>query len=117
MGRPLMEIRLHQAKVFMVIGIVLGVIALGLIGAGIALSLVVMAIIGTHCVMCHSEHPSHEGFDAPPKGVVLGSLDDLRRHSVEVMAQAVRADTMPLGNETGITDVERLKLGAWLTSH
>ena len=77
----------------------------------------VMAIIGTHCVMCHSEHPSHEGFDAPPKGVVLGSLDDLRRHSVEIMAQAVHADTMPLGNETGITDAERRKLGAWLTSH
>jgi hypothetical protein len=45
-GRPLMEIRLRQAKVFMVIGIVLGVIALGLIGAGIALGPWVMAVIG-----------------------------------------------------------------------
>jgi hypothetical protein len=46
MGRPLMEIRLRQGKVFMVIGIVLGVIALGLIGAGIALGPWVMAVIG-----------------------------------------------------------------------
>jgi uncharacterized membrane protein len=77
----------------------------------------VMAIVGKHCVMCHSEHPSHDGFDAPPKDVVLGSLDDLRKHSVEIMAQAVHADTMPLGNETGITEAERLKLGAWLVNH
>jgi hypothetical protein len=45
-GRPLMEIRLHKAKVFMVIGAVLGVIALGLIGAGIVLGQWIMAVIG-----------------------------------------------------------------------
>ena len=85
--------------------------------AGIAVSDgEVLSIVGKHCVMCHSARPSHEGFDAPPKDVVLGSLDDLRRHSVEIMAQAVQADTMPLGNETGITEGERLKLGAWLAS-
>jgi uncharacterized membrane protein len=77
----------------------------------------VMGIVGKHCVMCHSARPSHEGFDAPPKDVVLGSLDDLRKHSTEIMAQAVNGDTMPLGNETGITEAERLKLGAWLASH
>jgi uncharacterized membrane protein len=76
-----------------------------------------MAIVGKHCVMCHADRPSHEGFDAPPKGIVLGSLDDLRKHSVEIMAQAVYADTMPLGNETGITEADRLKLGAWLANH
>jgi uncharacterized membrane protein len=77
----------------------------------------VMAIVGKHCVMCHSAHPSHDGFDAPPKDVVLGSLDDLRKHAVEITAQAVNADTMPLGNETGMSQGERLKLGAWLASH
>ena len=40
----------------------------------------VLRIVGKHCVMCHSPRPSHEGFDAPPKGVVLGSLDDVLRH-------------------------------------
>jgi uncharacterized membrane protein len=67
--------------------------------------------------MCHSAHPSHDGFDAPPKDVVLGALDDLRKHAVEITAQAVNADTMPLGNETGMSQGERLKLGAWLASH
>jgi uncharacterized membrane protein len=74
----------------------------------------VIAIVGKHCIMCHSTHPSHEGFDAPPKGVVFGGVDDLRRHADQILAQAVRGDAMPLGNETHITPEERQKLGAWL---
>jgi uncharacterized membrane protein len=31
----------------------------------------------SHCVMCHSAHPTHEGFEAPPKDV---ALDTHRRH-------------------------------------
>jgi uncharacterized membrane protein len=73
-----------------------------------------MRIVGTHCVMCHSAHPSHEGFTEPPKGVVLGSIADLRLHKDQVMAQAVNGDAMPLGNETHITAQERRALGAFL---
>jgi uncharacterized membrane protein len=74
----------------------------------------VLNIVGKHCVMCHSAHPSHEGFDAPPKDVVLGSIDDIRKHAAQIMVQAVNGDTMPLGNETGMTREERDKLGAFL---
>jgi uncharacterized membrane protein len=77
----------------------------------------VLNIIGKHCVMCHSARPSHEGFDAPPKDVILGSLDDLRKHADQIMAQAVHGDTMPLGNETHISAEERRALGAWLANH
>jgi uncharacterized membrane protein len=73
-----------------------------------------LAIVGKHCVMCHSAHPSHAGIEAPPKDVVLGSVDDIRRHAAQVVAQAVNGDTMPLGNETGMTREERQKLGAFL---
>jgi uncharacterized membrane protein len=73
-------------------------------------------IVGKHCVMCHAEHPTHEGFDAPPKGVVLTSLDDIRRHADQIMVQAVHGNTMPLGNQTGMTPGERQKLGAWLAN-
>jgi hypothetical protein len=45
-GRPLMEIRLHMAKIMVVIGVILGVIALGLIGAGTVLGQFIMVIIG-----------------------------------------------------------------------
>ncbi len=75
-----------------------------------------LAIVGTHCVMCHAAHPTHEGFDAPPKGVILTSVAEIRRHADQIMAQAVNGDTMPLGNETHITAEERRQLGAFLLS-
>ena len=76
----------------------------------------VLTIVAKHCVMCHSPRPSHEGFDAPPKGVVLVSIDDVVKHKEQILAQAVDGDAMPLGNETGITDQERAALGAFLQS-
>ena len=76
----------------------------------------VLAIVGKHCIMCHSAHPSHEGFDAPPKGVILTSIGDIVLHKDQILAQAVNSDTMPLGNETHITEEERQKLGAFLMS-
>ena len=75
-----------------------------------------LAIVGKHCVMCHSTHPTHAGFDAPPQGVVFASIDDIRRHADQIMVQAVNGDAMPLGNETGMTKEEREKLGAFLLS-
>jgi uncharacterized membrane protein len=74
----------------------------------------VLNIIGKHCAMCHSAHPSHAGLTAPPKDVILNSPDDVRRHAAQVLAQAVSGDAMPLGNETGMTRAERQKLGAFL---
>jgi len=74
----------------------------------------VMAIVGKHCIMCHATHPSHAGFDQPPKGLVFAGTADLHAHAAQIMAQAVNSNTMPLGNETGITAEERQKLGAFL---
>jgi uncharacterized membrane protein len=86
-------------------------------GAGLTVSEgEALAIVGKHCVMCHSAHPSHEGFDAPPKDVVLGTIADIVRHKDQIMAQAVNGDAMPLGNETGMTADERRRLGAFLLS-
>ncbi|MCT8974112.1 urate hydroxylase PuuD [Microbaculum marinisediminis] len=74
----------------------------------------VLAILDKHCVMCHSPQPSHDGFEVPPADVALDTIPDLRRFAERVMAQAVRGDAMPLGNETGMTDQERDQLGAWI---
>jgi uncharacterized membrane protein len=71
-------------------------------------------IVGKHCVMCHSARPSHEGFDAAPKGVVLTSVEDILDHREQILNQAVRSDAMPLGNETAMTPDERRALGAFL---
>ena len=75
-----------------------------------------LAIVTKHCTMCHAQHPSHEGFDAPPKEVVLTSIEDIRRHGPQIMMQAVSGNAMPLGNETGMTPEERQQLGAFLQS-
>jgi uncharacterized membrane protein len=75
-----------------------------------------MAIVDKHCVMCHAAHPTHVGFDQPPKGVILTDVDHLRDHAAQVMAQAVNSTTMPLGNETGMTTEERQQLGAFLSN-
>ena len=77
----------------------------------------VLTILARHCAMCHSPRPSHEGFDAPPKGVVLVSIDDLVRNREQVIAQTVHGDAMPLGNETAMTEQERAALGAFLAGH
>jgi len=75
-----------------------------------------MAIVGKHCIMCHATHPTHDGFDQPPKGIVFASPADLHDHATQIMAQAVNSTTMPLGNETGMTTAERQELGAYLTN-
>jgi uncharacterized membrane protein len=77
----------------------------------------VLNIVGKHCVMCHSTRPSHEGFDAPPKEVVLLSIGNVRQNAEQILAQAVNGDAMPLGNETEMTDDERRALGAFLLNN
>ncbi len=48
-----------------------------------------VAIVDKHCTMCHAAHPTHSGFDAPPKDVILTSVEDIRRHAAQIMVQAV----------------------------
>jgi len=74
----------------------------------------VQAIVEQRCVPCHSTHPSSKfGFSAPPNGVVLETLDQLRAHLPEVQKQ-VSLRTMPLGNLTGMTDDERTRVLMWI---
>lgn len=74
----------------------------------------VLAIAKGRCVSCHAAKPADTTFSEAPKGVMLESLDDLRRHKPMIMVQAVNNAAMPLGNKTGMTPEERARLGAWL---
>ena len=74
----------------------------------------VMTIVRKHCTTCHAANPKNEAFDVPPKNIVLENIDQLGRHGKQVVRFAVQTRAMPLGNETGMTEDERLKLGAWL---
>lgn len=75
-----------------------------------------LAIIHKHCTMCHAAKPTYEGFEEPPKAIVLETIDDLRRFGPLVDKFAVQTDAMPLGNETEMTDAERDKLGNWIAA-
>jgi uncharacterized membrane protein len=88
-----------------------------LIGEGVTVSdSEVLGVTAKHCTMCHTTKPTHAGFKEAPKGVMLETLDELRRYRPQIEAQAVRNKSMPLGNETQMTDKERAKLGAWLAA-
>jgi uncharacterized membrane protein len=77
----------------------------------------VLAIVGKHCTMCHSANPTHEAFTEPPKGTMLETVDQLLRHSDLILKHTVHTNTMPLGNETGMTVDERRTLGLWIKQH
>ena len=71
-------------------------------------------IIERRCISCHAAKPSHPSFSEPPGGVVLEGAQRIRRWAPRIMERAVVTKTMPLGNLTGMTEAERLALGAWI---
>lgn len=76
----------------------------------------VQAIIGKHCVACHSARPTNPAFAAPPNGVAYDTPEEVRRYAPRIQERAVATDGMPLGNETGMTRTERDRLGAWIAA-
>lgn len=76
----------------------------------------VQAIMKTHCTMCHSARPAHEGFDVPAADLSFEDMAEVRKQATRIYAQVVATDTMPLGNETGMTVEERKMLGDWIKS-
>ena len=73
-----------------------------------------LAIVSKHCVMCHAANPAHQSFREAPKGVILESVDDLRKHAATIYAQTVQSRAMPLGNQTVMSENDRATLGQWL---
>ena len=47
---------------------------------------------------------------------MLDTIEGIRKNSAQILVQAVQGKAMPLGNETGITDAQRAKLGAWIAA-
>jgi uncharacterized membrane protein len=73
-----------------------------------------LALVQRHCGACHSRNPSHPVFSPAPKGIVFDTMADVRKYGAQIFEQAVEDRTMPLGNETDMTDDERDALGRWL---
>ncbi len=74
----------------------------------------VRALIDRHCVMCHAATPTHKGIAAAPNGVMLDTDAGLQKNADKIYTRAVTTHSMPLNNETGMTDAERASLGAWI---
>jgi uncharacterized membrane protein len=74
----------------------------------------VRAIVGQHCVSCHSPAPTFPGITTPQAGVLLHTPADLVQNAPRVYQQVVVTRIMPLGNTTHMTDQERAVLAAWV---
>lgn len=74
----------------------------------------VQAIIEARCQVCHSAHPTQEGFSAPPLGVTFDTPEQIQANATRIEQMAVITKAMPLGNVTGMTQEERDTLGEWI---
>ena len=68
-------------------------------------------IIISRCSMCHAAEPVWDGIPVAPKGVMLDSDEQIRRHARLIEIFAVRSQAMPPGNITEMTPQERLGPG------
>jgi uncharacterized membrane protein len=73
----------------------------------------IQAIVEQRCAPCHTQNPRLLGLTAPPNGIVLETIDELRAHLPEIQQQ-VSLRAMPLGNLTGMTEDERAKVLMWI---
>ncbi len=72
----------------------------------------IQSIVTTHCGVCHAEQPSQPGFAAPPGGYLFRTPADVTAQAALVRT-SLESRYMPLGNLTGMTDVERAALIQW----
>lgn len=72
-----------------------------------------LALLATHCTVCHSSQPTQPGFVAPPAGILMDDPDVFLRSADQILT-AIQTNYMPLGNLTGMTGEERSTLVAWL---
>ena len=71
-------------------------------------------IIKYRCGTCHAKYPTFEGIEAPPKGVVYDTAQDIITNVKLIKAQAIDAQIMPPNNLTGITNNERETIRIWI---
>jgi uncharacterized membrane protein len=74
----------------------------------------VQGIIRTHCSMCHADHPIHSGIAAAPNGLSFDDPAHIVAAAAKINERAVATESMPMGNETHMTQAERDTLGAWI---
>ncbi|NVB40069.1 urate hydroxylase PuuD [Pseudenhygromyxa sp. WMMC2535] len=74
----------------------------------------VRTIVGQRCVTCHSAAPTHGGYKAAPQGVMFDKPEQIATLAPRINSVVVVAKTMPLANQTGMTEEEREIIAAWI---
>ena len=70
-------------------------------------------IINERCTACHSKKNSDSIFTVAQGGVILDTLDDMKRWSPRIQARAIDAKDMPFINKTKMTEEERIYIAKW----
>lgn len=74
----------------------------------------ILAVVHQRCSTCHSAQPTQQGFNAPPQGIILQTVEDLKTHKAKIVP-AIQTKYMPLGNMTKMTESERQQLLAYIS--
>jgi uncharacterized membrane protein len=75
-----------------------------------------LVIIKNRCSSCHAASPTDATVKQAPKGIMFSSIEDVKRYAKQIEIQAVLNRAMPMANKTGMLQVEREKLGAWIAA-
>jgi len=81
--------------------------------ASVPLTNEILPVVVSRCAGCHAEEPSRAGFNAPPLGMLLETVDQMEQHADAIYRVSVATRTMPLGNLTGMTEEERKQIDRW----
>ena len=71
-------------------------------------------IVDRRCSVCHSAQPVDLTFGPSPAGVSFDTPEQIRERVARINERAVVTKTMPPGNKTNITELERAMLGRWI---
>jgi uncharacterized membrane protein len=71
-------------------------------------------VIDKRCAACHSMQPADSTFGAAPAGVAFDTPEQIVARAARIKERAVTTRTMPPGNKTHITEMERAILGRWI---
>jgi uncharacterized membrane protein len=71
-------------------------------------------VIDRRCAVCHSTQPIDSTFGVAPAGVMFDTPEQIVARASRIQERAVVTRTMPPGNKTNISDVERAILARWI---
>ena len=71
-------------------------------------------VIDRRCAVCHSAQPIDSTFGVAPAGVMFDTPEQIVARASRIQERAVVTRTMPPGNKTNISDVERAILARWI---